>query len=108
MSTEPRPVDIPDPAVRRAALTERYGAPEPISASDAIALAAAAGIIVTAPVNGLWASIYRDAEAAGAWGESNLVHNGHPTLKTVPLPDGRVIGLLDLRPAQERAGRRIS
>lgn len=44
---------------------------------------------------------YESQEAADAWAEGNLEHNGHPALGSYPDPagDGAVIGVLDLRPA---------
>jgi len=57
----------------------------------------------TVTADDVYASVYRDQAAADAWADANLVHNGHPTLAKVPLPDGRVIGILDLRPALRRA-----
>ena len=90
---------------RRSRLIGRYGEPERIDAADALALANAARVPVdpTAAVVDLWASIYRCDVAADAWLESNRVHNGVPTLAKVPLGDGRVIGILDLRPALARS-----
>jgi len=92
---------------RRAGLQERHGQPEPIAASDALALARASLVPVEADVTAddVYASIYRDAAAADAWLASDLKHHGHPALARVPLPDGRVVGILDLRPALERARR---
>lgn len=90
---------------RRDALTAEHGTPVHVAESDALAQAAAARIRVdpAATANDVYASIYRDAAAAGAWVESDRVFHGHPVLAMVPLPDGRVIGILDLRPALERA-----
>lgn len=88
-------------SVRRAALAAAHGMPEALAASDALALARTARVPVSADVTAddVFASIYRDEPAADAWLQSNRVHNGHPTLATVPLPDGRVVGILDLRPS---------
>jgi len=52
-----------------------------------------------------YASIYRDDAAAEAWMDSNMENHGYPTLARVTLPDGRVVGILDLRPALDRARR---
>ena len=92
---------------RQERLIAGYGTPESISVSDALALAAAAQVPVAAGVTAddVWASIYRDTAAADAWLNANLVHHGHPELARVPLPDGRVVGILDLRPSLERARR---
>jgi hypothetical protein len=89
---------------RRDRLTAEHGRPVAIAASDALALAMTALVPVdpTVTADDVYASVYRDEEAADAWLESNLVHNGHPALAKVPLPDGRVIGILDLRPALAR------
>jgi hypothetical protein len=89
---------------RRAALAAEHGRPEPLAGSDALALARAAGVPVDPQVTSgdIYASIYRDDAAADAWAESNLTHYGHPQLAKVPLPDGRVVGILDLRPALEK------
>jgi hypothetical protein len=89
---------------RRAELEARFGKPEGISPSDALALAVAACVPVDPRVTAddVFASIYRDDAAADAWGQSNRVFHGHPTLAKVPLPDGRVVGILDLRPALDR------
>jgi len=93
--------------VRRQNLIEAHGAAEWIADADALALAAAAGVQADPAVtaNDVYASIYRDDAAADAYVKSNLAHHGHPTLAKVPLPDGRVLGILDLRPALERARR---
>jgi hypothetical protein len=92
-------------AERRARLIEQHGMPEHISGSDALALARTSQVHVdpAATADDVHANIYRDAAAADAWLESNLTHHGHPALARVPLPDGRVVGILDLRPALERA-----
>jgi hypothetical protein len=94
--------------VRRARLTGQYGEPESIAPSDALALAATARVPVdpTATADDIWASIYRDDAAADGWLESNRVHHGHPTLAKVPLPDGRVVGILDLRPELRKSRER--
>jgi hypothetical protein len=101
---EARLAEIAERDVRRARLTEQHGMPEHISASDALALARTALIPVEIGVvtDDIYASIYRDEAAAQAWLESNLIHNGHPTLARVPLPDGRVVGIMDMRPALAR------
>lgn len=90
---------------RRTRLEDRYGHPEQIAASDALAAAMTALIPVDPDVtaNDVCAFIYRDDVAADGWAESNRVHNGVPSLAKVPLPDGRVVGILDLRPAMQRA-----
>jgi hypothetical protein len=89
---------------RRAALAAEHGVPEPLAGSDALALARAVGgpIDPSVTAGDVYASVYRDEAAADAWAESNLVHYGHPSLAKVPLPDGRVVGILDLRPALEK------
>lgn len=96
---------IAEHKARRAELISRHGMPEIIAPSDALALAMTGRIPIdpAATADDLWAGVYRDAEAAAAWGESNRAHYGHPTLARVPLPDGRVVGILDLRPAMRRA-----
>jgi hypothetical protein len=90
---------------RQAALIEQHGMPVHISGSDALALARTAQVHVdpAATADDVYASIYRDAAAADAWLQANLTYHGHPALAKVPLPDGRVVGILDLRPALERA-----
>ena len=91
---------------RRARLTETYGKPEHIGESDALALAMAAGALPIFPAvdpDDVVAHIYRDEAAADGWLDSNRLNHGHPTLAKVPLGDGRVIGILDLRPAVKRA-----
>lgn len=92
---------------RTARLAARYGRPEHVCTAYARKLAAAAQVPVDPSVepDDIWASIYRDAASADAYAESNLTHHGHPTLAKVPLPDGRVLGILDLRPSLERARR---
>jgi hypothetical protein len=101
---EARFAEIAERKARRARLTEAYGKPERISAHDAAVLAATANI----PVSGgpteddIVAHIYRDNAAADGWLDSNLLNHGHPTLAKVPLLDGRVVGILDLRPALKR------
>jgi len=102
--------EIAEAKARRAALTLEHGKPESIAASDALALARTALVPVDPAVTAddVFASIYRDDAAADAWAESNRVHYGHPVLAKVPLPDGRVVGILDLRPALERSRREAS
>ena len=102
---------------RQARLAAQHGMPEHISNADALAMARTALTGKAEPDSAVYrlagvtaddwifASIYRDAAAADAWLESNLEHYGHPALARVPLPDGRVVGILDLRPALERARR---
>jgi hypothetical protein len=96
---------ITEQKARQAALIGEHGMPEAISGADALAQAAAARVFtdpaVTADV--IYASIYRDGAAASAWLESNRDNFGHPALAKVPLSDGRVIGVIDLRPALQRA-----
>lgn len=89
---------------RRDALIAEHGKPEKIADADALAQAAATQVSVdpTATAEDVYASIYRDAAAADAWLEANLTYYGHPALARVPLADGRVIGILDLRPAFKR------
>lgn len=91
------------------ALVQRYRLPAPVDPAVALALARALGILKGADVAGddTCAYIYRDGEAADAWLNFNLVHRSHPALAKMPLPDGRVIGILDLRPALER-GRQMA
>lgn len=81
-----------------------YGEPEHISGANALALAAAALTSVDPAVtlDDIVAHIYRDNTAADGWLDSNRLNHGHPTLAKVPLPDGRVLGILDLRPALQR------
>jgi hypothetical protein len=100
-----RRADMGERAARRVRLTDRYGTPESISGSDALAMAMTALIPVdpTVTADDIWAAVYRDDTAADGWAEANLTYNGHPTLAKVPLPDGRVVGILDLRPALQCA-----
>jgi hypothetical protein len=100
-----RRADLAERQARRSRLAGQHGTPESISASDALALAMTALVPVdpTATADDVYASVYRDQAAADAWLESNLTCNGHPTFAKVPLPDGRVVGILDLRPALRRA-----
>jgi hypothetical protein len=100
-----RLAEIAERKARRARLIGQHGEPERISNADALALAMTALVPVEVGVTAdswIHASIYRDDEAADAWLESNLVHHGHPALARVPLPDGRVVGILDLRLSLER------
>jgi len=91
----------------RADLRERHGLPEPIAASRALALAWASDVAVDPAVTAgdVYGGIYRDMPAAEAWLDSDLENHGYPTLARVTLPDGRVVGILDLRPALDRARR---
>lgn len=90
---------------RHAALVAEHGKPEHMPTADALDLARSSGAgispYVTAPE--VHASVYRDDAAADAYLESDRVHYGHPTLARVPLGDGRVLGILDLRPALRQA-----
>jgi hypothetical protein len=96
-----RLADLAAQNVRRERMTAEYGKPEHMDEAEALALARTALGSVTpdVTVRDVYASIYRDGEAAEAWLEANRVHYGHPALARVPLPDGRVLGILDLRPA---------
>jgi len=85
---------------RQAALTEEHGTPVRIAKADALGLALKAGGEHPErwpPADQVIAHIYRDPAAADAWLGSNLEHNGVPTLARFALPDGRVVGILDLR-----------
>lgn len=53
----------------------------------------------------VFASVYRDREAADAWLASNLEHHGHPCLGRYLLPGGQILGVLDLRPSLARMRR---
>jgi hypothetical protein len=86
---------------RRNALIGQHGLPEHILSSEALKLAR---VEVTDPSD-FYASIYRDKAAADAWMGSTLEHEGHPALARVDLPDGRVVGIYDLRPALTKEGR---
>jgi hypothetical protein len=106
-TTDPRKARLAEIAAhreRRDRLTAEHGQPVAFPASDALALAMTALIPVDPAVTAddIYASVYRDEEAADAWLESNLTHYGHPALAKVPLPDGRFVGILDLRPALRR------
>ena len=104
---EERLAEIDAHLARHADLKARHGLPEPISASDALALARASLVPVDPAVTAgdVYAGIYRDMPAAEAWLDSDLENHGYPSLARVPLPDGRVVGILDLRPALDRARR---
>jgi hypothetical protein len=95
---------------RRADLIGHHGLPEPIAASAAMAMAVKARVPAVCGVaaDDIYASIYRDDAAAEGWMDSNLENHGYPTLARVPLPDGRVVGILDLRPALDRARRDVT
>jgi hypothetical protein len=101
---EARTAEVTAATERRARLTAEHGRPEHVSGPDALALAEGAGVPVDPRVTAgdVLACIYRDEAAADAWAESNMTHYGHPLLAKVPLPDGRVVGILDLRPALEK------
>jgi hypothetical protein len=100
-----RAAEVVERSARRAGMAAQYGMPEHIAGADALALARNTQVPVDPAVTAddVYASIYRDDEAADVWAESNRLHHGHPTLGKVPLPDGRVVGILDLRPAMKRA-----
>ena len=104
---EARLAEIDAHLARRADLIEHHGIPEPIDAYRAMALASEslAPVEGTVAADDTYSSIYRDAAAAEAWMDSNLENNGYPALARVALPDGRVVGILDLRPALDRARR---
>ena len=91
---------------RRNELTRRYGRPEPIAAADALVLARyirPGGLPEPVRADQVHASIYRDKLGADGWLVANKLHHGHPEYARVTLPDGRVVGILDLRPALARA-----
>ena len=99
------PADEPDFATRRARLISLHGIPERIDLGEALtAIGQPEGITP----RDVWASIYRDQAAADAWLGSNLAHHGHPTLGRAHLADGRVIGVLDLRPELARSRERVA
>lgn len=95
--------EMAEQRLRRASLAERYGTPEHITALQALDLARITHADISPYVTAgeVWASIYVDDAAADAWLEANLVHHGHPTLARVRLEGGRVLGILDLRPAMK-------
>jgi len=107
---EERLAEIEAHLARRADLLEHHGLPEPIDRYRAMALAQDALTPVDPGVaaDDTYSSIYRDGAAADAWLDSNLENNGYPTLARVPLPDGRVVGILDLRSAMGRARRDVA
>lgn len=100
--------EMAEQKARTERLNGRYGKPESIAPSDALALAMTALVHVdpTATADDVYAFIYRDDAAADGWLESNRVHHGHPALAKVPLPDGRVVGILDLRPEMRKSQER--
>ena len=104
---EDRLAEIEAHLARRADLLEHHGLPEPIAAASALAMARQSLVPVEVGVTAddTYSSIYRDEAAADAWLDSNLENRGYPTLARFPLPDGRVVGILDLRPALDRARR---
>ncbi len=105
-----RLAEIAEHDARRDRLAAQHGMPERISNADALALARTALVPVEAGVTAddwIYASIYRDEAAADAWLASNLEHHGYPALARVPLPDGRVVGILDLRAEMEKALARL-
>ncbi len=84
---------------RQERMFRRYGKPEQVSELAAWELLHPDDV---SPAE-ICAFRYRDQEAADAYAASNLEHYGHPSLGTVRLEDGTVIGVLDLRPALRRA-----
>ena len=90
-------------AERRAELIKHHGQPDVIAADTALGLARDEGLADGVTPDQVHAAIYRDKAASDAWLESNRVHHGHPALARFELPDGRVVGILDLRPALARA-----
>lgn len=92
-------------AARYLAMAARYGRPETVRPYDALLMAMNAPQPVTLHVSGneVHASIYRDQAAADAYAAANLEYHGHPTLAQVTLADGRVLGILNLRPALKAA-----
>ena len=101
------PAERAEQAARRDRLIEQHGVPERIDLDAALGMI---GRPAGVTPDDVWASIYRDAAAADAWLGSNLEHHGHPTLGRHQLPDGRVVGVLDLRPqlAAVRAANRAA
>lgn len=85
---------------RRQAMIAAHGQPAPIAAADALALARNAGKDTGGALpQHVHAMIYRDDGAADAWLRANRDEYGHPALARVQLPDGRCVGIIDLRPA---------
>ena len=95
--------------VRRMQLEKDFSQPERISNADALAAAATAhvppkgGGLYPDPDDWIVAHIYRDNVAADGWLASNTEHHGHTELLRVPLPDGRVILIMDLRESYRKA-----
>lgn len=94
------------PEQRREELREHHGTPESVRSYDALLIAM--NHHVTLHVNGpdVIAYYYRDRAAAEAYAASNTEHNNAPSLAIIDLPDGRALGITDLRPALTAAGLR--
>jgi len=90
-------VTTPDHA-RRAELISRYGKPGQGSKAEAVER-----LSLDVSPDDIYVGLYRDQMAADGWLAANLEDHGHPSLGSYPLEDGRVVGVLDLRPALRRA-----
>lgn len=99
LEREARIAEADEHKTRQLSLIKQHGKPERIDLDEALwAIGRPTGVTAA----DVWASIYRDSDAADAWMKSNLEHHGHPELGRKTLEDGRVVGVLDLRPALRR------
>ena len=78
-----------------------YGQPEVFDTAEALRLLALDEAIH--PHDAI-ACTYPSQEAADAFDATNQVVHGHPPTLHLTLADGRVLGLIDLRPALARFG----
>lgn len=100
---EARLAEIAEQKARTASLESRFGHPENIPSSDALRLLMPGVNVSGIDPDDVIGHIYRDREAADGWLASNLEHHGHPAIGTAVMADGRVVGVLNLRPSLDRA-----
>jgi antitoxin (DNA-binding transcriptional repressor) of toxin-antitoxin stability system len=94
-------------ALTRWELAEKYGQPEHFSEAEALRMLGRTDVSPGV----VYASRYRDREAAEAYAAANLEHHGHPSLGMIYLAgegwggDEGWVGVIDLRPAIEKLKR---
>lgn len=96
LAEQARRTEIREAGERRAALTRAHG--EPVHATEAAKIAGLAklGRQDVDPAQTI-AYVYRDQAAADAWQSSTFEHSHVPSLGTVPVLGGGVLGIYDLR-----------
>lgn len=85
--------------LRGRALRARWGKPQSFDTAEALRIAGLAGLVDEGDVV---AYRYPSEKAFRAFAASNLARHGHPSIGPFPVLGG-VVGIVDLRPALEKA-----